>query len=79
MPHVIEWYNKDDEKIAGEKVIPDIPASELKKVFPSIKDDPQFFHYFYDITKDHVEFLKHYVDINFQFEKFDYFLGYRAD
>ena len=78
MPHVIRWFNKDDEWVAGDVHLPDIPLSELKRVYPNSLNDTQMFDC-YVLTKDQVAFFRDYTNLEFEFDKYDYFLEFDAD
>ena len=53
--------------------LPDIPYKVLHKQFPECLPDDPYFCYVYDINKDHVSFFQKYVEIRFDFEKYEYF------
>lgn len=80
MPRLISWFDKTKENLCGEKIISDIPVSELRKFYPDAdEDDP-----FYDvcvITEANADFYKKYTgnDFDFDFNKYNYFLYYESD
>jgi hypothetical protein len=78
MPRVIRWFDQTEDFLCGEKFLPDIPVVELKKIYPDSWNDPYLYDC-YRITKKEANFFKQYVDIEFEFDKYEYFSEIDAD
>ena len=78
MPRVIRWFDKIGDDFRGEKFLPDIPVVELKKIYPNTWADPLMYDC-YDIAEKEADFFKQYVDIEFEFDKYEYFSEIDAD
>jgi len=70
---VINWFDKTTEKLKGEINIDHIKLDQLKMIFSPPPDDPLMIKPFV-ITQAIAEQLKQIVDIEFLFEKYDYYL-----
>jgi len=69
----IEIFRKKDESYVRSVTLNvDFDALAVKYSF-ELKDDPKLY-YDYVITKEDVNFFKKIIDIDFDFEKYDYFL-----
>jgi len=70
---VIESFDKKTEELIGEIPLPNIPLNNIQEIFHVPEYDPM-----YDcwcIDEQRAGFLKQYIDINFDFKKYDYFLS----
>ncbi|WED25507.1 hypothetical protein L3V77_10555 [Vibrio sp. DW001] len=77
MSRVIRYFDKVTEDFVDEITLPDIALKELQESFGTSSDDPMY--EVFPIGEQNSIFLKRYVDVNFDFVKFDYFLDYDAD
>ncbi|MCB1590981.1 MAG: hypothetical protein KDI90_00880 [Alphaproteobacteria bacterium] len=71
----IAVFNRDgfgDEFLVQELPLPDIPLLELQKLFSIAGDNPMYDCY--PITIANVSFFKKWVDQEFNFERYEYFL-----
>jgi len=68
----IRFYNKNDEKLAGEMPI-NIDIGILRQKYGNKEYDPMLI-YSYRIKPDDARFFLQFLDHNFDFLKYDYFL-----
>lgn len=75
---VVEWFYKEDlelgDRLIGQVDVPSLSESMLKKIF-ELPDDGSPWDGFYLITKKESESLKKFVEIQFNMDKYDYFIG----
>jgi len=64
-------YGKD-ETIIEEIDLPDIPLAELQELFSVPKNNPMYDCW--DITPEHVAFFQNKINIEFNFDRYEYFL-----
>jgi hypothetical protein len=69
----IQYFNKADESLAGEAELAPIELSILQNYFETDQDDPIFD--MYQIEPVDATFLKPYTSLEFDFEKYDYWLA----
>ena len=75
MPRVISYFDKVDESYVDEIVLPEIPLVLLQKIFEEDDaDDPMYDSY--PIGKQRSVLLKKFLNFDFDFDRFDYFLEY---
>jgi hypothetical protein len=72
MPRIIRLFDKKNECYLGEIKLPDIPLKELQEIFDIDVNNPMYDSYY--IGKEKEFFFKKYVQIEFDFDKSDYFL-----
>lgn len=75
MSRVIRYFDKVDESYIGE-VLLDIPLASLQELFGVDAGNPMYDCY--PIGKAQEAFFKIYSKINFNFDRFEYFLEYDA-
>lgn len=72
------WEKVGDERLISDIALPEIPLSDLKKAFDVSEDaDPMYEDF--EITVRQAEFLQRFIDIEFDFDRYDYSLDTRAD
>jgi len=76
MPRYIEVYNKSNEMLLRDEILPEIPIEEIKKIFDYDEIDPNYF-YAYEIDAAQAKTLAKYTKIEFDFERYDYFFAFR--
>jgi hypothetical protein len=69
----IQYFNKADESLAGTAELASIELSILQNYFETDQDDPIFD--MYQIEPVDATFLKPYTSLEFDFEKYDYWLA----
>lgn len=69
----IQYFNKADESLAGEAELAPIELSILQNYFETDADDPIFDTY--QLEPVDATFLKPYTTLEFDFEKYDYWLA----
>jgi len=69
----IQYFNKADESLAGAAELLPIELSILQNYFETDQDDPIFD--MYQIEPVDATFLKPYTSLEFDFEKYDYWLA----
>ena len=69
----IQYLNKDDESLAGREELAPIELSILQNYFETDQDDPIFD--MYQVEPVDATFLKPYTSLEFDFEKYDYWLA----
>jgi len=75
MSRVIRYFDKVDESYIDE-VLLDVPLVLLQELFGINADNPMYDCY--PIARTQEAFFKKYCEINFNFDRFDYFLEYDA-
>lgn len=75
MTRVIRYFDKVDESYVGEVQL-DVPLSLLQEFFGIDADNPMYDCY--PIEKTQEAFFKKHSSIDFDFERFEYFLEYDA-
>ena len=75
MSRVIRYFDKVDESYIDE-VLLDVPLVLLQELFGVDADNPMYDCY--PIGETHEAFFKNYSEINFNFDRFEYFLEYDA-
>lgn len=75
MSRVIRYFNKVDESYVDDVLI-DVPLILLQELFGIEADNPMYDCY--PIGKTQEAFFKKYSEINFDFDRFEYFLEYDA-
>ena len=75
MSRVIRYFDKVDESYIDE-VLLDVPLASLQELFGVDADNPMYDCY--PIEKAQEAFFKTYSKINFNFDRFEYFLEYDA-
>ena len=73
MPRVIEYFEKEGDAYIDEVVLPGILLEELQKLFNVEEDDPMYDCF--PIGEKEAIFFKSYIDLEFCFDDYDYFLG----
>jgi hypothetical protein len=68
------WEKAGDEKLISTAILPFIPLAELKKAF-FIDDANDPMYEVFVITDKQAEFLKKWIDIDFNFGQYDYHLN----
>ncbi|SQD76784.1 DUF7683 domain-containing protein [Moritella yayanosii] len=77
---VVEYFNKENDEYVDKVILADVPLNALQDMFGGRDADDPLMYYVYAIDKTHEVFFSKYVDINFEFDKFDYFLDcYRSN
>ncbi len=76
MTRVIRYFDKVDESYVDEVQLLEISLVLLQELFGLAKDNPMYDSYPIDETQENI--LKKYSDINFDFDRFEYFLEYDA-
>jgi hypothetical protein len=69
---VIRFFAKEDETYVGETEISEIPLEKLQAIFSVAPDNPMYDSY--PITELKSQLLSKYVNFNFNFGLYDYFL-----
>ena len=69
----IQYFNKADESLAGESELSPVELSILQNYFEADADDPIFDAY--QLQPVDATFLKPYTTLEFDFEKYDYWLA----
>jgi hypothetical protein len=70
---VIRWFDKTGDDLVGEAVLADVDVINLQKLFNIASDNPMFDCYLID-SDDEFNYLKQFVDLDFQPDLYDYFL-----
>jgi hypothetical protein len=69
-------FDKKTEELVKEYILPtDIPLEQLQNLFLTDDDDDFYLVFGYDIYPEHAAFFNKYLDIDFNFELYDYQLG----
>lgn len=74
MNRVIRLFNKIDDALVKEIIIPDIPLEYLQAAFNLPEDNPMYDSF--QIGELQAELISNYMDIKFELKKYDYILEY---
>jgi hypothetical protein len=75
---LIEWYEKQGDRLLGEATLKDIALSDLQTLFKVSSDNPMY--ECYPIGSVQVEFLQSKLDHRIDLEQSDYYLScYREE
>tara|TARA_B100001093_G_scaffold455652_1_gene465994 strand:+ start:789 stop:1013 length:225 start_codon:yes stop_codon:yes gene_type:complete len=72
MPHLIRYYNREDDSLIGDLSLPEMPIGQLQAIFQV--DNPMYDCY--EIKDEHISFFGKYIDYDFRLKKYDYFLEF---
>ena len=67
----IRWFDKVDDSFAGESVLP-IATEELQRFFSVSSDNPMYDCW--QIEPKHAQFFLSHIAIDFNFDKYEYFV-----
>lgn len=76
MSRIIRYFDKTSESFVDEIVLPEIPLEQLQQLFNVDLENPMYDSFPIDEQKE--SFFKDYVDVEFLFDNFDYYLEYDA-
>ena len=73
---LISWFDKKTENLVGEFEFPKISSDEFRKILKLeySKENPKVLGEFV-LLEENLELLKNYIDLKFDFDKYDYFIG----
>lgn len=74
MPRVIRYFDKANESYIAEVKLPEVPLKALQQLFCVSADNPIYDSFPIGNTEE--TFFKKYAEINFDFDRFEYFLEY---
>ncbi len=74
MPRIIRYYDKTNDYVVDEIVLPEIPLEQLQLLFNVDIENPMYDCFPIDEEKE--SFFKEYVDVSFLFDNFEYYLEY---
>lgn len=74
MNRVIRLFNKIDDALVKEVIIPDIPLECLQAAFNLPEDNPMYDSF--QIGELQAELISNYMDLKFELMKYDYILEY---
>lgn len=72
LDRVVEWYSRKTDELEGECVLDGVVLARLQELWGMPSDNPMIDAF--EVTPDHVDYLKQFADVNFDFEQFDYFV-----
>jgi|GEM_PF-1569108 len=72
----IELFNHSDERLAGELTLAHFNLEDMKAVFNPPTDDPLMYNG-YELNSDNFQHLNGAAELQFNFEKYSYFLACR--
>ncbi len=75
---LIRWYQKKDDKLAGEENLPYISLDQLAGIFQGSKEDPYMFAC-YEIKETHKTKLQKLIKHKINLLEYDYFLEADAE
>jgi hypothetical protein len=74
MPRVLRYFEKIDEKFAGEVVLQNLDLAVLQELFFVNSENPMYDSFPVNNQQGHILFAL--TGFNFEFERFDYFIEY---
>lgn len=74
MSRVIRYFATEDESYIGEIALPEINLKDLQVLF-SLPEFELMYEVF-EISASQASFFQNYISIDFDFQKYDYFLDY---
>ena len=71
----IEWFDKKTEELIGEKALQNLSADNIRTILkiPYDDEDPELYGV-YKISQKSADKLKIYMDQQFDFRKYNYYL-----
>ena len=72
LKRVIRIFDRLNDELVDEVDLPQLDIKLLRRIFNQESDNPMFDCY--AINKEQAEFICLYVKIDYQFDKFEYFL-----
>jgi hypothetical protein len=69
----ISWFEKDGDELIGDINVDHIPFDRLKEIFTPLTDDP-LLYYVYSINPVQSSLLTEWVELTFDYTKYQYFL-----
>ena len=76
MCRIIRYYDRNDELYVDEVRLPEIPLIQLQDAFHVSNENPMYDSF--PILGEQEIFLKQFLKIDFDFDRFDYFLEFDA-